>query len=41
MVGGTADFQIPKSREALLGIARQQAEDVMKACNGAPSPTKE
>jgi hypothetical protein len=41
MIGGTADFQIPKSREALLGIARQQAEDVMKACKGNPSDTRE
>jgi hypothetical protein len=40
MIGGTADFQIPKSREALLGIAQRQAEEVLKACNGDPSDTK-
>jgi hypothetical protein len=41
MIGGTADFQIPKTRETLQGIAQRQAAEVMKACNGNPSPTKE
>ena len=41
MIGGTADFQIPKTRQSLLEIAQQQAEDVMKACNGNPSDTKD
>ena len=40
-IGGTADFQIPKSRKSLLEIAQRQAADVMKACNGNPSDTKE
>ena len=41
LIGGTADFQTPNNRTALLGIARQQAADVMKACGGKPGDAKE
>ena len=41
LIGGTADFQTEKNRTRLLGMAYQQAENVMKACKGNPSDTRE